>query len=705
MATERGVAVRPVAFSQIYNITAPKNTRACSLLAYPAQCNFSGERFPLEVADEINRIHEQAPDHDSEAHIPWWVLVDAAAYAATSPLALDNLRNGPDFVAVSMYKIFGAPTGLGALLIKRSSIPHLNTKRRFFGGGTVSGLTFDKQWQTFRHDIESRMEDGTVNFQDIVSLHHALDAHERNYGSIYNVSLHVSSVTRYAEHVIGALCHSNGLPICLVYGHSDGCAYGPTMAFNVKDAQGRYVGYVEVERLAVMNGIALRTGRFCNPGSSQRWLDLEADEIVKYSSLGFVCGDDNDLVNGKPLGALRISFGAMTSKVDIDLFCDFLVRHFKDYMLLDGSCTQSVVDTVNTLGVPRRQSDEVSYKLTQQNTIQTITTPSTPLSATTVTGIPEHGDIQVEIDKIVIYPVKSCHGWVVPAGVDWAITRFGLLFDRSFVIMRENGTVPMQQKKYPNMALIRTGVDVERSVLVLEFPGQSPLEISLIPENLALQGTESRICGNEKQVSRILSDDISSWLSSALSVSCYLACDPRLLWASAGTEGDELTDTSSDTTPFDNSGNDEGRGFSCTRRGNISFANESQILLVTQESAQQVEEWVAEESLSEVSSSDINSVGPMQYRPNIIVKSAAPEAMTRAIEPFEELKWESVNIGFRRAFIVSGPCRRCQMISIDQNSAKTLKAPYSTLARRMRVDGKVVFGIYLDSVMDDDNAL
>ncbi|KAJ2852192.1 hypothetical protein GGI22_005205 [Coemansia erecta] len=272
--------------------------------------------------------------------------------------------------------------------------------------------------------------------------------------------------------------------------------------------------------------------------------------------------------------------------------------------------------------------------------------------------------------------------------------------------MRENGTVPMQQKKYPNMALIRTGVNVERSVLVLEFPGQRPLEISLIPENLALQVTESRICGNEMQVSRILSDDISSWLSSALSVSCYLACDPRLLWASTVTEGDELTDTSSDTTPFDNSGDDERSGFSCTRRGNISFANESQILLVTQESAQQVEEWVAEESLPEASSSsDVDSIGPMQYRPNLIVKSAAPEAMTRAIEPFEELKWESVNIGFRKAFTVSGPCRRCQMISIDQNSAKTLKAPYSTLARRKRVDGKVVFGIYLDSVMEEHHAL
>ncbi|KAJ2393623.1 hypothetical protein GGI23_005008, partial [Coemansia sp. RSA 2559] len=331
MATERGVAVRPVAFSQIYNITAPKNTRACSLLAYPAQCNFSGERFPLSVVDRICKAYAPEPKYHSDAHIPWWVLVDAAAYAATSPLALGDLRNGPDFVSVSMYKIFGAPTGLGALLIKRSSIPHLNAKQHFFGGGTVAALAFDKHWQKFRHDIESRMEDGTANFQDIVSLHHALDAHERNYGSIHNVSLHVNSITRYAERVISALRHSNGLSICLVYGHSDDCSiFGPTMAFNVRDAQGCFVGFVEVERLAVKAGIALRTGRFCNPGSSQKWLDLDTDDIIRFSSMGYSCGDDHDLYAGKPLGALRISFGAMTSKMDIDMFCDFLIRYFCD---------------------------------------------------------------------------------------------------------------------------------------------------------------------------------------------------------------------------------------------------------------------------------------------------------------------------------------------------------------------------------------
>ncbi|KAJ1996310.1 hypothetical protein GGI26_000017 [Coemansia sp. RSA 1358] len=692
IAAEKGVSVRPAAFSDIYDIVAPQNTHGCSLLAYPAQCNFSGEKFSLDVAERIHQLYKDAPqDNGTDGHLPWWVLVDAASYAATSPLSLDVLPVAPDFIAVSMYKIFGAPTGLGALLIKRSSIPYLSSKRHFFGGGTVTGVVFDRQWQRFRHDVESRLEDGTVNFQDIISLHHALDAYERNYGSIHTVNHHIQSVTRYSVAKLQSLRHSNGMPICQIYGHSGGSDFGPVIAFNVKDAQTRFVGYVEVERLAVMFGIALRSGRFCNPGAAQRWLELDSDDIVRFSSLGFVCGDDHDLVNGRPLGALRISFGAMTSKLDVDLFADFLVRHFKDYMALD--CKDSDFCTSSSINAGALSSDEIDSSKAIES--------SSPASAITISSQVDN-TLQIEIDQVAIYPVKSCHGWTVPANMNWEVTRYGLKFDRSFIIMRENSTFPMQQKRNPKMALIRTAIDVQRLILTLEFPGLPPLEISLCADDLCLQGMESRVCGDSMHVSRIMSDEISSWLSSALSVSCYLACDQRLLWANTACGLGELSDMLSDSATIDSA---DIVYPSCNRRANISFANEAQILLVTLESAQQVEDWIAEDSsISSTSpaSLEIIDVDPMQYRPNIIVKSTSAEK-SRAIQPFEELDWSSLSIGPGMTLDVSGPCTRCKMISIDQNSAKTLKTPYSTLARRMRIDGKVVFGIYLDLVLEGEN--
>ena len=40
--------------------------------------------------------------------------------------------------ALSYYKIFGYPTGLGALLVHKRAVPLLMKKKRYFGGGTVA---------------------------------------------------------------------------------------------------------------------------------------------------------------------------------------------------------------------------------------------------------------------------------------------------------------------------------------------------------------------------------------------------------------------------------------------------------------------------------------------------------------------------------------------------------------------------------------
>ena len=60
-------------------------------------------------------------------------LVDGAALAATSILNLSDHRI--DAMAVSFYKMFGYPTGVGALVIKTAFLAQL--KRPWFAGGTV----------------------------------------------------------------------------------------------------------------------------------------------------------------------------------------------------------------------------------------------------------------------------------------------------------------------------------------------------------------------------------------------------------------------------------------------------------------------------------------------------------------------------------------------------------------------------------------
>lgn len=76
------------------------------LFVYPAQSNFSGQKYPLEWIETIQTIKPNGcKDGD------WYVLLDAAGFVSTSALDLSMYK--PDFVALSFYKMFGFPTGLG----------------------------------------------------------------------------------------------------------------------------------------------------------------------------------------------------------------------------------------------------------------------------------------------------------------------------------------------------------------------------------------------------------------------------------------------------------------------------------------------------------------------------------------------------------------------------------------------------------------
>jgi selenocysteine lyase/cysteine desulfurase len=92
-----------------------------NLFAYPAQSNFSGVQHPL---DWIPRAQAKG----------WDVLLDAAAFVPTNRLDLGLWH--PEFVTLSFYKMFGYPTGVGALIGKREALRKL--RRPWFAGGTIT---------------------------------------------------------------------------------------------------------------------------------------------------------------------------------------------------------------------------------------------------------------------------------------------------------------------------------------------------------------------------------------------------------------------------------------------------------------------------------------------------------------------------------------------------------------------------------------
>jgi molybdenum cofactor sulfurtransferase len=63
----------------------------------------------------------------------WLSFLDASKLASSSHIDISSLSVDcrPDFICASFYKIFGYPTGLGVLLLKKILIPSL--RKGYFG--------------------------------------------------------------------------------------------------------------------------------------------------------------------------------------------------------------------------------------------------------------------------------------------------------------------------------------------------------------------------------------------------------------------------------------------------------------------------------------------------------------------------------------------------------------------------------------------
>ena len=298
--------------------------KGIKLFAFPGQSNMTGRRLPLDWSGRL-RLSPKNLQRNT------YTLLDAAALASTTQIDLSNYLVAPDFTALSLYKIFGFPD-LGALLVRKDS-SQLLTRRRYFGGGTVdmviNGSDTLKSWCAKKHALHERLEDGTPPFHSIIALGWALKVHERLYGSMADISRYTCSLSKVLLDGMMTLKHTNGRPVCKVYSQ-DTSAYGdpkrqgPTIAFNVMDSAGGWIGKSDVEKLAVLNNIQLRSGGVCNPGGIAAALDLSPSEMKDNFAEGLRCGNDIDVLNGKPTGIVRVSLGAMSTIKDIEAFLTYL---------------------------------------------------------------------------------------------------------------------------------------------------------------------------------------------------------------------------------------------------------------------------------------------------------------------------------------------------------------------------------------------
>ena len=281
---------------------------ARKLFAFPAQSNFSGVKHPLGLVDEAH------------AH-GWDVLLDAAAFVPSNRLDLRAVQ--PAFVSISFYKMFGYPTGVGCLLVRKDALPAL--RRPWFAGGTVNFASVQGQ----RHLLapgEAGFEDGTLNYLAIPAVAIGL-RHLASIG-IDTIQTRVRCLTGWLLGQLVEMRHSNGRPMVRIYGPVTTADRGGTVTMNFYDPDGHLLDYRRVEELASLERISLRTGCFCNPGAGEAAEGLtEADVVAAIEeSPEMTMPRFLQIIThrgGKSAGAIRVSLGVASNVADVSRFVQF----------------------------------------------------------------------------------------------------------------------------------------------------------------------------------------------------------------------------------------------------------------------------------------------------------------------------------------------------------------------------------------------
>ncbi|KAL4427707.1 hypothetical protein ABPG75_001796 [Micractinium tetrahymenae] len=320
-----------------------------SLFAFPAYDNYAGLMYPLHWVKAIQA--------KSTRRHRWKVLIDAAAFLPTHPL---NLTETPaDAVCISFYKLFGYPSGIGALVARKEDLRA--ARKEYWGGGSVFLATASLDWKHFRPQGAERFEDGTLAFLSIMGLQQGLDMFA-SLGGAAAIERHTSALRAWMFEQLSALVHSNGAPLLRIFGRhhwpNSREVQGATFNFQILMPNGTVFSYRNAATALAEAGFSLRCGCTCNPGACYGLLGVRDEEVRDAAELAHGNFSDWEWVWVKrraeeagavphggtaplpgrphtrlvklPLGSLRASLGYMARYEDGKALVDFLRAHYRD---------------------------------------------------------------------------------------------------------------------------------------------------------------------------------------------------------------------------------------------------------------------------------------------------------------------------------------------------------------------------------------
>ncbi|CAH0407300.1 unnamed protein product [Chilo suppressalis] len=631
--------------------TRKNKNDANTLLVYPAQSNFNGFKYPINCIEKIKEgcLDSFIKQHLCKIDCNWYVLLDAASYLSTNKLDLSKYQ--PDFVALSFYKIFGYPTGLGALLVKNSSADVL-TEKRYFGGGTVDIVLSNEDYHVKRELFHERFEDGTLPFLSIIALKHCFDVLHQLIPKMVNndvmdtISYHTYNLAKDLYLQLDKLYHKNGNKAVVFYTDSefnDISKQGAIVTFNLIRENGSYIGYSEFQHISDLFRISVRTGCFCNSGSCQRHLNTTNKEMKDMYKAGHKCGDEIDLVNGRPTGAIRVSFGYYNTYKDVDKLILMISQCFVPTKLKKQNCVKHQLIRFSRKNCLKEEETQLLNEQQYFNKINFIEENTF--------------DAEISLAEMSIFPIKSCGAFKIKSS--WKIGPKGFEYDREWMIVKDNG-VCLTQKQNTQMCLIKPKIDLKHRILSLNCIGMPSLSLPLDMTDSKKTNTsfcQSKVCTDIIQ-GYDCGEEAADWVSNVLGVSFL-----------------RLVRQSNEVNRLQKKKKDD------TGSKLLSLSNQAQFLLVNKATVR----WLSENIKDPQFTDNLQQLAD-RFRGNIVIDME---------QELVEREWQRVIIG-KHEFKVEGLCSRCQMICIDQNTGEKTVEPLRTISEQFA--GKLRFGIYLSYI-------
>ncbi|KAE9402813.1 PLP-dependent transferase [Gymnopus androsaceus JB14] len=256
----------------------PPNTP--SLYALTGLSNITNAKCPALYSSSSSK--EDGSIITYARNLGYNTLLDAAALAPTTRISLAEMP--VDALAVSFYKMFGFPTGVGALVVRKGFLRMLRSGRPWFAGGTVDVVQVPGKVRTMKgvgEEFEG-FEDGTINYLPPPCYHlraapplclppiPASPSQLSLASSCYGARQNPPSGSGWADdHFLSRIPKK----VLKGVGETDEDA-GAVVACIFLDP-GETLPLSFIAYSAAQEGISLRTGCMCNPGGAAALLGIQ----------------------------------------------------------------------------------------------------------------------------------------------------------------------------------------------------------------------------------------------------------------------------------------------------------------------------------------------------------------------------------------------------------------------------------------------